>query len=150
MYLYLISLTGPLQGCSCQSRSPPRPRHSIPHRHQLEMPSQPESPPVPSTATGELEPRPDPELWFDDGNVVIVAGAAAFRVHTGVLSRHSEVFQDTFGVFRPALPAPSDVFGGQPVVHVSDSANDFKQLLCMLYDGAKCVREVDVHILDIP
>ncbi|KAM5544045.1 hypothetical protein V8D89_002231 [Ganoderma adspersum] len=97
------------------------------------MQSQPES----SHSAAPGEPQQDPELWFEDGNVVIVAGTAAFRVHTGVLSRHSEVFRDTFGVPRPALPAPSDVFDGQPVVHVSDSANDFKQLLGMLYDGAK-------------
>ncbi|KAM5531624.1 hypothetical protein V8D89_014710 [Ganoderma adspersum] len=97
------------------------------------MQSQSEYPP--SAAPGE--PQQDPELWFEDGNVVIVAGSAAFRVHTSILSRHSEVFQDTFGVPRPALPAPSDVFDGHPVVHVSDSAHDFKQLLCMLYDGVR-------------
>ncbi|KAM5544054.1 hypothetical protein V8D89_002240, partial [Ganoderma adspersum] len=95
------------------------------------------------------EPQQDPELWFEDGNVVIVAGSAAFRVHTGILklSRHSEIFQNMFGVPQPALPDPSDVFDGQPVVHVSDSAHDFKQLLGMLYDGAKCV--IDIHILKL-
>ena len=71
--------------------------------------------------------------------MVIVAGTAAFRVHTSILSRHSEIFQNMFGVPQPALPDPSDVFDGQPVVHVSDSAHDFKQLLGMLYDGVRCV-----------
>ncbi|PIL26648.1 hypothetical protein GSI_11273 [Ganoderma sinense ZZ0214-1] len=44
-----------------------------------------------------------------------------------------------FSVPQPVLPAPSDVFNGQPlpVVHVSDSAHDFRQLLHMLYDGVR-------------
>ncbi|KAI1781887.1 hypothetical protein LXA43DRAFT_907382 [Ganoderma leucocontextum] len=81
----------------------------------------------------QLREAQDTELWFEDGNVVIVAGNAAFRVHTGILSRHSEVFQNMFSVPQPALPAPSDVVDGQPVIHVSDSAHDFKQLLYMLF-----------------
>ncbi|PIL28390.1 hypothetical protein GSI_09541 [Ganoderma sinense ZZ0214-1] len=98
------------------------------------MQSQPSS----SSADISSEPQKDPELWFEDGNVVIVAGThAAFRVHAGVLSRHSEIFQNTFGVPQPPLPSPSDVIDGRPVVHVSDSAYDFKQLLHMLYDGAR-------------
>ena len=103
------------------------------------MQSQPES----SHSAAPGEPQPDPELWFGDGNVVIIAGAAAFCVHTaGILSRHSQVCQDRFGVPQPALPDPSDLFDGQLAVHVSDSAHDFKQLLGMLYDGAKCVVDI--------
>ncbi len=92
-----------------------------------------------SSAVVLAEPQQDSEFWFEDGNVVIVAGNASFRAHTGVLSRHSEIFRNMFGVPQPALPAPSDVVDGRPVVHVSDSAYDFKQLLHMLYDGAKYV-----------
>ncbi|PIL26643.1 hypothetical protein GSI_11268 [Ganoderma sinense ZZ0214-1] len=98
------------------------------------MQSQPESPP---SLAPVLEPQQDPELWFEDGNVVIVAGNAAFRVHTGILSRHSEIFQNMFSVPQLVLPAPSDVFNGQPAVRVSDSAHDFRQLLHMLYDGVR-------------
>ena len=75
-----------------------------------------------------------------------VAGTVAFRGHTGVLSRHSEIFQSMFGVPQPALPAPSDVIDGRPVVWVSDSAHDFKQLLHMLYDGVGCVVILDVEV----
>ncbi|KAI1786587.1 hypothetical protein LXA43DRAFT_952359 [Ganoderma leucocontextum] len=108
-------------------------RHS-PHILYLAMKSHPSSP-----ALAPGEPQQDTELWFEDGNMVIVAGNAAFRVHTGILSRHSEVFQNMFSVPQPTLPAPSDVVDGQPVIHVSDSAHDFKQLLYMLYDGVKYV-----------
>ncbi|KAI0756283.1 hypothetical protein C8Q80DRAFT_1264361 [Daedaleopsis nitida] len=43
------------------------------------------------------------DLWFEDGNVVVVAQQpeTAFRVHRGVLSRHSATFSDLF-----ALPQP--------------------------------------------
>ncbi|KAI0657110.1 hypothetical protein C8Q70DRAFT_935130 [Cubamyces menziesii] len=45
----------------------------------------------------------DPDLWFFDGNVVLVAqGILAFRVHKGVLAHHSEVFKSWFtGVAPP-------------------------------------------------
>ena len=94
---------------------------------------------LPSASVTSGEPQKDPELWFEDGSVVMIAGNMAFLIHTSILSRHSEIFRNMFGVPQPAVPAPSDVFNGRPVVHVSDSAHDFKQLLCMLYDGVQCV-----------
>ncbi|KAI0365150.1 hypothetical protein BV20DRAFT_1004670 [Pilatotrama ljubarskyi] len=74
-------------------------------------------------------------FWFDDGNVVIVAnGSMAFRIHRGVLSRHSSVFRDLF-----ELPQPDGglVMDGCPVVHISDPPLDLSRLLQALYDGAR-------------
>ncbi|KAI0688685.1 hypothetical protein C8T65DRAFT_834830 [Cerioporus squamosus] len=84
----------------------------------------------------------DADIWFADGNVVIVAGSTAFRAHKGQLSRHSEVFDALFGI--PQTPADdilspgfSDSLDGCVIVCVSDTAYDFKHLLHALYDGAR-------------
>lgn len=75
-------------------------------------------------------------LWFPDGNIVVIAGAAAFRVHQGILSRQSEILKDVFNM-PPPLPSDTTVpkeVDGCPVVHVSDTPFDFQQLLHALYD----------------
>lgn len=50
--------------------------------------------------------RGDP--WFQDGNIVLMPESGsksepqvAFKVHRGVLSRHSEVFQTMFEIPQP-------------------------------------------------
>lgn len=73
------------------------------------------------------------DVWFPDGNIILVAGGAAFKVHKGQLERHSEVFQDLFSV-----PQPQDqvLFDGCPWVELlHDSASDLLHLLRALYDG---------------
>jgi hypothetical protein len=72
------------------------------------------------------------DLWFEDGNVILVAGDVAFKVHKGQLERHSEIFRDLF-----SLPQPVDqpTFQGCPIVQLYDSPSDITFLLRALYDG---------------
>ncbi|KAJ6566855.1 hypothetical protein B0H19DRAFT_940218 [Mycena capillaripes] len=72
------------------------------------------------------------ELWFSDGNIVIIASAIAFKVHRGQLRRHSEVFDDLF-----SIPQPKDqeLFDGFPWVEVYDCPSDVLYFLKALYDG---------------
>ncbi|KAI1792054.1 hypothetical protein LXA43DRAFT_358848 [Ganoderma leucocontextum] len=83
-------------------------------------------------------------LWFEDGNVVIVAQESGFRVHKSVLSRHSSVFVkilndsndsdallDQLGIVIDA----DNKIEGSVVIHVSDSTHDFGHLLRIFYDG---------------
>ncbi|KAI0800654.1 hypothetical protein C8Q74DRAFT_1364354 [Fomes fomentarius] len=84
-----------------------------------------------------VELKKDSELWFEDGNVVVVAQQTAFRVHRSVLSRHSDTFSGLFTLPQPADPAKIESLDGCPVVRVSDSSHDFKHLLNVLYDGAR-------------
>ncbi|KAI0816024.1 hypothetical protein BC628DRAFT_1152924 [Trametes gibbosa] len=82
-------------------------------------------------------------FWASDGNVVVVADhTAAFRVHRGVLARHSSVFRDMFGLPQRSPPAGADDerLDGCPVVHVSESPADFALLLKVLYDGVHVLR----------
>ena len=90
-------------------------------------------------ATGPAEaptPVQDPDIWFEDGNVVVIAQNTAFRFHRGTLCRHSEVFRGMFSIPQPAsLEDELEVTYGCPVIHVSDTACDFKRMLHAIYDG---------------
>jgi hypothetical protein len=93
-----------------------------------------------------------PDLWFDDGSVVLCAENTLFRVHISQLSRHSVCFRDMFAMPQPksdlgkSLPCAQigdgkeDVFylkeyDNCPVVHLHDAAEDVGNLLTALYDG---------------
>lgn len=73
-----------------------------------------------------------PHLWFDDGNVILIAEDTGFCVYRGVLARQSEVFQHTF-----QMPLPTAVEGvemGIPVVHLDDdSAEEVATMLRVLF-----------------
>lgn len=78
------------------------------------------------------------EFWFQDGNVVLIAGHSAFKVHRGQLERHSEVFRDMF-----SLPQPVEqvLYDGCSTVQLHDAPEDVWHLLIALYDGL-CVYRV--------
>lgn len=37
-------------------------------------------------------------FWFDDGNIILEAESQQFRIHRGMLSRHSNTFKDMLNV----------------------------------------------------
>ncbi|GJE90440.1 hypothetical protein PsYK624_065730 [Phanerochaete sordida] len=71
-------------------------------------------------------------FWFVDGNVVIIAGLTAFKVHRGQLERHSEVFRDLFSIPQPA---EQEQWDGVPSVTLHDPPEEVLHLLMALYDG---------------
>lgn len=79
--------------------------------------------------------RGDP--WFEDGNIVLLTDeeGIAFKVHRGVLARHSEIFQTMFD-----LPAPSQVdtemLDNCQIVRMYDLPSELSHLIKALYDGA--------------
>ena len=87
------------------------------------------------------------DIWFSDGNIVIVAGSAAFKVHRGQLERHSEVFKDMFLVDRASMQGISvcdedtvneegnEIVDGCPRVDIYDVPSDVYHLLVALHDG---------------
>ncbi|KAH9890426.1 hypothetical protein C8Q73DRAFT_792873 [Cubamyces lactineus] len=81
--------------------------------------------------------RRDPDLWFFDGNVVLVAqGVAAFRVHKGVLAQYSDVFKSWFTGPAPITGCGSnELCEGAQVVRLgpNDTAYDVKHGLLMVY-----------------
>lgn len=75
----------------------------------------------------------DKEVWFDDGNFVLVsqtdevtASPVTFRVHQGILSAHCEVFKNMFATCNSA---DSESYFGCPVVVLQDSATDLRRVL---------------------
>jgi hypothetical protein len=74
--------------------------------------------------------------WFEDGNVIIIADDAdvAFRVHCGVLSRHSEFFRSMFQLPQPE-PLDVETMAGCQVLRMYDLPWDLSNLIKGLYDG---------------
>lgn len=78
----------------------------------------------------------DPDLWFEDGSIVVIAENTGFRVHKLLLSHLSPVFRDVFTVPQPVVVNSGlSVVDNCPVVRVSDSVYDIKCLLRAIYDG---------------
>ena len=75
------------------------------------------------------------DYWFDDGNIILVAGGTGFRLHKGILSRHSVVFGDMFSF--PQSADSSEQFDGCPVVYMTDDPLDLGHILSVLYDGGE-------------
>ena len=80
----------------------------------------------------ELEKHP--ELWWEDGNVVLVAGKKGFKAHRSVLSRKSAIFNDMFAV---SGQSPQDTFECIPVVHLADDPEELAYFLDAMYNGLK-------------
>ncbi|KAI0788375.1 hypothetical protein C8Q74DRAFT_1367104 [Fomes fomentarius] len=79
----------------------------------------------------------DSQVWFEGGNIVVVANNTAFRFHKSVLSRYSDVFRDLFCVPQPAVAGQEELMDGCTVVHVSDTSHDFRVLVLAMYGGVK-------------
>ncbi|KDQ51553.1 hypothetical protein JAAARDRAFT_184927 [Jaapia argillacea MUCL 33604] len=80
----------------------------------------------------DLAPFVRSNIWFPDGNVVLIVDQFAFRVHRGQLERHSEVFRDMFSIPQPSN---EDLFEGCICIKLYDSSADLLFLLTALYDG---------------
>ncbi|CCM05799.1 uncharacterized protein FIBRA_08033 [Fibroporia radiculosa] len=90
--------------------------------------------PEPHTDNTEPAEQPltrDDEFWIEDGNIVLGVEDIAFRVHKSTLSRNSGVFCDML-----AVPQPKDAetCEGVPIVHLSDRADDVREVLRALYE----------------
>ncbi|KZT73755.1 hypothetical protein DAEQUDRAFT_683238 [Daedalea quercina L-15889] len=76
------------------------------------------------------------EPWFDDGNIILLAHApnVAFKVHRGMLARHSEIFQSMFEL-PPPTQAEVEKIDGCQLVRMYDSPDELSSLIKALYDG---------------
>ena len=72
-----------------------------------------------------------PDLWLDDGSIVLQAETTLFRVHRTTLSTHSTVFSDMFGIPQPP---DQDAIEGCTVIQLPDTREDTEFLLRALYD----------------
>ena len=80
----------------------------------------------------------DSHMWFEDGNVVLVAQNSGFRVYKGALSRQSVVFKDLFALPQPKSSSdPEETFDGCPMVHLSDTSTEIREMLRAVFDGIR-------------
>lgn len=103
----------------------------------------------------DLEFVQDPDLWLSDGNIIIVAPddsqesdslAHAFRVHKSVLAKHSPVLDD---LFKLPQGLDAEVHEGVPIVRLTDSSSDVRDLLRMFYDPAYASVPSSLIVIDI-
>ena len=74
-------------------------------------------------------------LWFESGDVIIVAGYVAFRVHRDVLADSSTILADMLSSLAVDDDSNQQEMEGCPVVRLEDSVPDVKHLLRILYNG---------------
>ncbi|KAI0372643.1 hypothetical protein BV20DRAFT_36101 [Pilatotrama ljubarskyi] len=86
-------------------------------------------------ATPKLHNYTTTDFWFADGNIVLLAGDVAFKVHRGQLIRHSDVFNDMFSIPQPVSGEGQGLVDGCPWVELYDDPSDVLHLLRALYDG---------------
>ncbi|KAJ7612164.1 hypothetical protein FB45DRAFT_940000 [Roridomyces roridus] len=79
----------------------------------------------------DFQPHRIPELWFEDGNIVIQAGNSQFRVHRGILAACSPVFQDMLSVPQPP---ESELVEGCPLVRLSDHSEEVAVFLKAIFE----------------
>ncbi|KAG9011568.1 hypothetical protein FRB94_008137 [Tulasnella sp. JGI-2019a] len=78
----------------------------------------------------------DSDYYFPDGNICISAEKALFRVHRGVLARHSIAFRELFDVPQPTHGF--DSFEGVTVVNLPDTLSEIRTLLKFVYGDIAC------------
>ncbi|KAJ3768486.1 hypothetical protein FB446DRAFT_650367 [Lentinula raphanica] len=72
------------------------------------------------------------DIWFKDGNIVLISESFIFKIHSGQLERHSEIFA---GMFDIPQPPEQDLIDGCPSIKMLDNPDDLYYFLSALYDG---------------
>ncbi|TDL15568.1 hypothetical protein BD410DRAFT_853551 [Rickenella mellea] len=78
----------------------------------------------------DLNPFPDrqrhPNLWFEDGNIVLSTNLSIFRVHRGLLSLNSPVFANMLSELQPDVTKTAfHCLPGIPVLEICDDDEQF-------------------------
>ena len=79
----------------------------------------------------------DPEFWYEDGNIILIAEDTPFKVHRGMLMHTSEVLKDILSIPQPPVLDDSEMMDGIPIVRVSDTWKELSYMLSALYGGYK-------------
>ncbi|GJE89520.1 BTB/POZ domain-containing protein [Phanerochaete sordida] len=83
----------------------------------------------PRSDPGPVEPQKHPDLWFADGNVVILSENTLFRVHRSQLTRKSQVLEALLSKIRETDK------NGCIVFRTAEKAKDIAAFLDLLYNG---------------
>ena len=92
-----------------------------------------------SKSGDDIETYESPDLWFDDGNIIIRTFLSdkkayiAWKVHKSILALHSIIFHDLFDGPQAAFDVASDRYDGVPVMDLPDSPSEMNNFLKALY-----------------
>ncbi|KAI0337040.1 hypothetical protein BDW22DRAFT_1364588 [Trametopsis cervina] len=81
-----------------------------------------------------FEPHPirHPSLWFQDGSLIVVASdGLTFKLHEGILSRHSEVLKDLIST----LPSSDGSVYRERTLQLPERGDELADFFEVLYDG---------------
>ncbi len=84
-----------------------------------------------------------PTLWFADGLLIVIASdGIAFKLHPGILARHSEIFKERLDT--SSAPVTSQSEGAslartyvyqETTLHLPENGDDLSELFNIIYDG---------------
>jgi hypothetical protein len=91
-----------------------------------------------SKSGDETESYESPDLWFDDGNIIIRTVLSdkvytVYKVHKSILASHSNVFHDLFDGPQTAFDIVSERYEGLSVIELKDSPSEVNDFLKALY-----------------
>ncbi|KIJ32817.1 hypothetical protein M422DRAFT_52680 [Sphaerobolus stellatus SS14] len=82
----------------------------------------------PKVPVGAEDWKHHPDLYMQDGTLILLAEDTVFRVYPGLLAMHSEVFRG-MSTISDHLPEEIEIYDGYPVVRLTDDAEDLAQFL---------------------
>lgn len=85
--------------------------------------------------TSFLTPEKVPELWFTDADVVFKAGTKLFRVHRGILSARSTVFNDMFSLPHTNGERIVNSDDSYINIHLPDDSTDVHHFFLAIFDA---------------
>lgn len=76
-----------------------------------------------------------PDLYFEDGNIVLLAENTYFKVYKGTLTRNSTVFHDILSIPQePTSTTDSEQYDSCPLIELLDFSEDVEHILSALYN----------------
>ena len=87
----------------------------------------------PPSLEDNIDIAKDAKLWFEDGNIVLIAENHPFKIHKGVLAAKSDFFSGMFSLPQPQTLEESERFDGIPTMHLSDKWQDVRCVLQGIY-----------------
>ncbi|KAH9856092.1 hypothetical protein C2E23DRAFT_722542 [Lenzites betulinus] len=80
-----------------------------------------------NTSLQLLPPHRDPDLWYEDGNMILIGGGScAFRIYRGLLAVRSRIFHD---MISSSSARSEEMVDGCPVVHLTDTPHELRDFL---------------------
>ncbi|KAF7326090.1 hypothetical protein MKEN_00460300 [Mycena kentingensis (nom. inval.)] len=85
-------------------------------------------------------------IWMTRGDIVLQTENTQFRVNSDVLAQQSPLFAKMFELPQPPAETEPSV-DGCPVIHVSDSARDWENILSVLYSPFRVREKISFDLL---